>query len=160
MQSAQRVIAAVGIFFNLLPWLGVASIALPAFATEPGVRGYWQEPSGAVIEVAPCAQGLCLTLVTLAPGEHSHTDAHNPDVKLRGRALCGLRIGQDFTEVDPQHAAGGHVYDPKSGHTYSGTMTAQGNKLNLRGYLGIQLLGRTEIWTRVGPGQASCTPAT
>jgi len=37
-------------------------------------------------------------------------------------------------------------------------MTAQGNTLRLRGYLGISLLGRTEIWTRVGQGHATCTP--
>jgi uncharacterized protein (DUF2147 family) len=157
MQSARRVIAAVGICLRWLAGLSVASAMVPVGGTEPGVRGYWQEPSGAVIEIAPCAEGLCLKIVALSPGEHPHTDAHNPDAKLRGRALCGLRIGHDFTQIDPQHAAGGHLYDPRSGHTYSGSMTAQGNKLKLRGYLGIQLLGRTEIWTRVGPGQASCT---
>jgi uncharacterized protein (DUF2147 family) len=156
MQSARRVIA-VGICLNLLPWLSIGSAAAPMSGTEPGVRGYWQEPSGAVIEVAPCGEGLCLRIVALSPGEHPHTDVHNPDAKLRSRPLCGLRIGQDFTQFDPQHAAGGHLYDPRSGQTYSGSMTAQGNKLKLRGYLGIPLLGRTETWTRVGPRQASCT---
>ena len=70
--------------------------------------------------------------------------------------LCGLRVGQGFTQTDPQHADGGHVYDPRTGRTYSGSMTAQGNTLKLRGYLGIQLLGRTETWTRVGQGYATC----
>jgi uncharacterized protein (DUF2147 family) len=122
------------------------------------VRGYWQEPSGAVIQIAQCTEGLCLKIVALSPSDHPHTDVHNPNEKLRGRPLCGLRVGQDFTQTDSQHADGGHVYDPKSGRTYSGSMTAQGDTLKLRGYLGIELLGRTETWTRVGQGHAACVP--
>lgn len=123
-----------------------------------GVSGYWQEPSGAVIQIAQCAEGLCLNIVALSPGDHPHTDVHNPDEKLRGRTLCGLRVGQDFTQTDALHADGGHIYDPRSGRTYSGSMTAQGDTLKLRGYLGIQLLGRTETWTRVRRRYAPCAP--
>ena len=128
-----------------------------ATAEEAGVRGYWQEPSGAIIQVEPCAEGLCLKIIALSPGEHPHTDVHNPDEKLRGRALCGLRIGQDFKQTDAQHAEGGHIYDPKSGRTYSGSMTSEGDTLKLRGYIGIKLLGRTENWVRVGRGHPTCT---
>ena len=162
MGIARPVVARVGTRLRLVIWLSWASTAVhtsgPASAAEPGVHGYWQEPSGAVIQIAQCAQGLCLKIVALSPGDHPHTDVHNPDEKLRGRSLCGLRVGQDFTLTDSQHADGGHVYDPKSGRTYSGSMTAQGNTLKVRGYLGIQLLGRTEIWTRVGEGYAACAP--
>jgi len=161
-QIARPVIAGAATRRKLLGWLSAASttipLSLPASAEEAGVRGYWQEPSGAVIQVADCTQGLCLNIVALPPGDHPRTDLHNPDEKLRGRALCGLRIGLGFTQTDPQHAGGGHLYDPKSGRTYSGSMTAQGNTLRLRGYLGISLLGRTEIWTRVGQGHATCSP--
>jgi hypothetical protein len=72
----------------------------------------------------------------------------NPDPKLRERPLCGLQIGDGFVEVDAQHARGGHLYDPRSGRTYSGQMTAEGNLLRLRGYVGLPILGRTEIWAR------------
>ena len=162
MGIARPVVPRVGTSLGLMIWLSLASTALhwcsPASAAEAGVRGYWQEPSGAVIQIAQCAEGLCLKIVALSPGDHPHTDVHNPDEKLRGRPLCGLRVGQDFTQTDPQHADGGHVYDPKSGRTYSGSMTAQGDTLKLRGYLGIELLGRTETWTRVGQGHAACVP--
>jgi uncharacterized protein (DUF2147 family) len=159
---ARPVVARVGTRLGLMIWLSLASTAVrgsgPANAAEAGVRGYWQEPSGAVIQIAQCAEALCLKIVALAPGDHPHTDVHNPDEKLRGRPLCGLRVGQDFTQTDSQHADGGHVYDPRSGRTYSGSMTAQGNTLKLRGYLGIELLGRTQTWTRVGQGHATCAP--
>ena len=163
MGIAQPVGARVGTRLGVMLWLSLASTAArtagPASAAEGGVRGYWREPSGAVIQIAQCAEGLCLRIVALSQGDHPHTDVHNPDKKLRGRSLCGLRVGQDFTQTDSQHAEGGHVYDPKSGRTYSGSMTAQGNTLKLRGYLGIQLLGRTETWTRVGQDHSRCAPA-
>jgi uncharacterized protein (DUF2147 family) len=129
-----------------------------ASATPHGVSGFWQEPAGAVIQIAPCKEGLCLKIVSVPPGDHPRTDVHNPDERLRGRALCGLSIGQDFRQTDAQHADDGHIYDPRSGRTYSGSLTAEGNTLKLRGYVGIRLLGRTEIWTRSGPGYAKCPP--
>ena len=151
MRIARRFPARVEFRLGLLIWLLVASPGTPANADETGVHGFWQEPSGAVIQIAPCTEGLCLKIVALSPGNHPHTDAYNPDEKLRGRPLCGLRIGQGFTATDSQHAEGGHIYDPKSGHTYSGSMTAQGNTLTLRGYLGIKLFGRSEKFRETVP---------
>ncbi|MFZ0499121.1 MAG: DUF2147 domain-containing protein [Steroidobacteraceae bacterium] len=145
-----------------LIWLSLALISAYASAfssaADAGVTGYWQEePSRAVIQIAQCAEGLCLTIVAL-PSNLPHTDVRNPDLKLRSRPLCGLRIGQGFTQTDLQHADGGDLYDPKSGRIYSGSMTAEGNRLKLRGYLGIKFLGRTEIWTRVRQPNTKCTP--
>jgi uncharacterized protein (DUF2147 family) len=123
-----------------------------AYAQTATVLGYWRTPGGSVVHIAQCAHLLCLIVARLSPriptGIHPVTDLHNPDPTLRSRPLCGLRIGEGFTEVDPQHARGGHLYDPKSGHTYSGEMTAAGNLLHLRGYIGLRIFGRTETWTR------------
>jgi len=120
------------------------------------VQGYWRDPAGAVLRIAQCQAKICIEVVALSPGNHPHVDVHNPNVSLRGRSLCGLRIGA-FVESDPQHAEG-HLYDPRSGRTYSGSMTAEGDQLKLRGYVGIKLLGRTEIWTRVGAIARLCHP--
>jgi uncharacterized protein (DUF2147 family) len=44
----------------------------------------------------------------------------------------------------------GEIYDPESGKTYSCNMKMEtADKLNIRGYIGISLIGRTEVWTRV-----------
>ncbi len=122
--------------------------ARAAHAQAPSVLGYWRTPSGAVTLVAPCGPKLCVEIAALAAGHHPRADVHNPDPKLRSRPLCGLRIGKGFVEVDPRHARGGHLYDPKSGRTYSGQMTAEGHRLRLRGYVGLPLFGRTETWVR------------
>ena len=43
----------------------------------------------------------------------------------------------------------GHILDPKSGRVYRGKMTLQNdNELIVRGYLGISILGRSQVWER------------
>jgi uncharacterized protein (DUF2147 family) len=43
----------------------------------------------------------------------------------------------------------GNIYDPKNGNTYSSTMRLiNGNSLEVRGYIGVSLIGRTDTWTR------------
>ena len=55
-----------------------------------------------------------------------------------------------FTQKSDTHWENGTVYDPKSGNTYSCLMDLDGpEKIKMRGFLGISLLGRTQVWTRV-----------
>ena len=75
-------------------------------------------------------------------------DVNNPKSELQGRALLGLEILKNFI-YDDGVWQNGTIYDPKSGKTYSCKMTINGNKLNVRGFIGVSLLGRTDTWTRV-----------
>ena len=44
----------------------------------------------------------------------------------------------------------GTIYDPTNGKTYSCTIKMKkANELEIRGFIGISLLGRTTVWTRV-----------
>jgi uncharacterized protein (DUF2147 family) len=55
----------------------------------------------------------------------------------------------NFTFNGEKMWAGGKIYDPENGKTYSCKMVLDGEQyLKVRGYIGISLLGRTEIWTR------------
>jgi uncharacterized protein (DUF2147 family) len=76
-------------------------------------------------------------------------DRNNPDPALRKQPVIGLQIMSNFGYVGKDCWTGGQMYDPKSGKTYHGkiTLTAT-NRLELRGYIGISLLGRTVVWTR------------
>jgi uncharacterized protein (DUF2147 family) len=76
-------------------------------------------------------------------------DKNNPDPALRSRPDLGLELLKDFTFDGDNVYSGGTVYDPKNGKTYSCKMTLEGNTLKIRGYIGISLLGRSEIWTRI-----------
>lgn len=141
-----------------LPFILCALAATGAYAQAPTVLGYWREPGGSVILISRCDQKLCVRIAMLSSRSPGATDSHNPDPKLRNRPLCGLKIGAGFMEVDPQHAHGGQLYDPRSGRTYSGQMTAQGNLLHLRGYVGLPIFGRTAIWVRASQPPACPAP--
>lgn len=80
-------------------------------------------------------------------GKTARTDIKNPDPKLRSRSLVNLVILRNFSYDDGEWD-GGKIYDPKSGKTYSCIMKLKGSNLEIKGYVGITLLGRTTIWTR------------
>jgi len=75
------------------------------------------------------------------------TDTKNSDPNLRSRPILGLVLLTNFTYKDGEWS-GGKIYDPKSGKTYSCTMKLKGDKLEIRGYVGISMFGRTTVWTR------------
>jgi uncharacterized protein (DUF2147 family) len=77
------------------------------------------------------------------------TDVKNPNASLRTKPIVGLEIVKDFVYEDDEWTDG-KVYDPKTGKSYSGNMALEGaNKLKMRGYIGISLIGRTEVWKKV-----------
>ncbi len=76
-------------------------------------------------------------------------DVNNPEEKLRTQAIVGLVILKNF-EFTGKAWEDGTIYDPKSGKTYSSTIKMEKpNELKIRGYVGISLLGRTTVWTKV-----------
>ncbi|MCC5945060.1 MAG: DUF2147 domain-containing protein [Bernardetiaceae bacterium] len=78
-------------------------------------------------------------------------DDLNPDESLRDHEIMGLEILKDFKYAGRGEWEDGTVYDPDTGNTYSGTMRIEDDydKLKMRGYVGIALFGRTDVWTRV-----------
>lgn len=83
-----------------------------------------------------------------ADGVTSKKDTKNSDESMRNRNLKDMVILTNM-EYDDGEWTDGKVYDPEKGKTYSCTMKLNGNQLNLRGYVGVSLLGRTSVWTRV-----------
>ncbi len=76
-------------------------------------------------------------------------DHNNPNPKLRETPIIGLRILYDFMFAGNNLWTDGKIYNPDNGKTYSGKMTlVSPNQLNLRGFVGISLIGRTTTWTR------------
>lgn len=77
-------------------------------------------------------------------------DANNPKSNLKSRPIAGLELLQGFEYDGDGVWDDGTIYDPKSGKTYSCKLTLNGNnKLDVRGYIGLSLIGRTDTWTRV-----------
>lgn len=133
--------------------------ASKAFGASP--VGLWYAEGGAAqVQIFQCADALCGKVVWLRSplGEDGCElrDDKNPDLALHSRAIIGIVVLTGLKPVDDDQAAwsGGSIYDPATGHTYSCIARLEGNdRLFLRGYFGIQLLGRTTTWTRVGATQ-------
>lgn len=76
------------------------------------------------------------------------TDKNNPNPDLRNKPIVGLVILKDF-DKDGKNWKNGEIYDPKSGKTYSSTIKWSGeNQLNIRGFIGVALVGKTTKFTR------------
>ncbi|MGN7784315.1 DUF2147 domain-containing protein [Niabella sp. 22666] len=51
---------------------------------------------------------------------------------------------------DGDEWSGGQILDPEKGKQYKCTIKPKGkNELEVRGYIGISLIGRTQVWQRV-----------
>ena len=119
-----------------------------------GAFGNWVTADKSVVDMYQCGEHICGKLVKFtAPVT---TDNRNPKPELRQRPLCGLMIAEGFRMTDATHITEGHVYDPESGKTYSGVITVEGDALKLRGYVGIPLFGRTEVWHRAKEPVPAC----
>jgi uncharacterized protein (DUF2147 family) len=80
-------------------------------------------------------------------------DDKNQDPALRTRPVMGMLLLKNFVFDGEDEWKDGTIYDPKKGKTYSCYMIFpdENNKdrLKIRGYIGVSLLGRTVYWTRV-----------
>lgn len=139
-----------------------AAFAPAADAAEPdAIVGMWNNAEkDAKIDVFPCGEAYCGRIVWLKTPDYPadsedgvpgtpKLDHNNPDKALRKMPVIGLQIVRDFRFDGENRWSGGLVYDPKNGKTYKGKMTLVApDRLDLRGYIGISLIGRTTIWTR------------
>ena len=81
---------------------------------------------------------------------------NNPDVvcdkcdgALKGKPVVGMTIMTGLKK-DGDGWENGKILDPKSGKVYSAKakLIEGGKRLEVRGFLGISLLGRTQVWER------------
>ncbi len=134
-----------------------------ASAAGAGPLGLWSAEGGAAqVEIFPCAKGPYGRVAWLrSPFDENGCpvrDEHNPTPALRDRELLGLELlsGLRPSQNAPNVWTDGQIYDPTSGRTYRAALSLDGpRRLLLRGYLGIQLLGRTTASIRVG-GESQC----
>lgn len=135
-----------------------AILALAAFSARADARvaepaGYWlTEKKGVIVKLYECGEALCGQTVWMKKMRHKdgtpRLDAKNPDPTLRDRHWCGVTAITGLKPKGDGAWAGGEVYDPKTGETFDFDLTAVGETVKVRGYLGLPLLGKSEIWTR------------
>jgi uncharacterized protein (DUF2147 family) len=88
---------------------------------------------------------------SLTPGAEHRVCTACTDYR-KDQPMLGLIIIRNMKRTDDGYA-GGDILDPESGSVYRCKFHLEegGAKLVLRGYIGISLLGRTQIWQRQNP---------
>ena len=116
---------------------------------QPDPRGLWLTANGGgVIAVQSCGGALCGRIAGIVL-DHA---ADPTPLDNQGASQCGLLILSNAAPAE-QGAWNGRIIDPRDGQSYGLEMRLdREGRLRVRGYLGLPLLGRTEVWTRY-PGR-------
>lgn len=76
-------------------------------------------------------------------------DEKNPDKAKRNNTILNLQLIKGFEYEGDNTWEDGKIYDPESGKEYSCIITMKDkNTLDVRGYVGFSLIGRSDTWTR------------
>jgi uncharacterized protein (DUF2147 family) len=119
------------------------------------IVGNWKTGEGtAVVQIYKQGNNYFGKIVWLKEPNNPTTgkprvDAKNSDPAKRNSPLLGLINLRNFSFHKNNLWKDGKIYDPKSGDDYSCKITMKDpNTIEVRGYIGISLLGRTDVWKR------------
>lgn len=127
----------------------------PAPAEAEKIVGVWESGNGkARIKIDRTGDTFTGKIVWLREPLNEEgkpkVDKNNPDETLRATPLLGYKLLKAFRYKSDLTWEEGTIYDPENGSTYSCSIRmTDPNKLDVRGYIGVSLFGRTDVWTRV-----------
>ena len=126
----------------------ILSMALAFFSLagySQTIIGKWLTEAGdAKVEIYEANGKVNGKIVWLEKGPDTK-DTHNTDEKMRSRKLMGVNILSGLTKKSEKWE-GGRIYNPKNGKTYKCSIWLDGDKLKVRGYLGV--FYETQTWKK------------
>jgi len=159
MKMDKKTIAVLSAF-ALVVIKGLAPVSLEAAAEKSQLsspEGYWQtvpddDASPSVIHVW-IENGEAFGKVVKIypkPGREPDPVCDQCEGELKGRPIIGMTILKNLTRKDGKWSRGS-ILDPKNGKTYKCYVEVMenGEKLKVRGFIGMTLLGRTQYWIKV-----------
>ena len=137
--------------FGVVIAAALMQVASTAFAED--ILGLW-DAGESHVEIYSCGELLCGRIAKLDEpldeDGNEKLDTNNPDPALQSRPLLGMDFIAGFSRAGKRKWEDGTIYDPRDGKTYKCVMKLQRDgTLKVRGYVGIPLLGKTVVWTRV-----------
>jgi uncharacterized protein (DUF2147 family) len=135
----------LGLLLAILSFFSEGFVTVPNRFSNEIIGFYWSPKKDAKIEIYLKGGKYFGKFVWAAT---PRKDSKNPTKALQSRDILGLEFLTGF-EYDDGVYNGGEIYDPETGKTYSCKMSMEGNKLKVRGYIGISLFGRTEYFERI-----------
>jgi len=108
----------------------------------------------AVVEIEQRSDGEFVGVVRELLVEATHDDSicSKCTDERRGQPVVGMTILRRMRQ-DGDEWSGGEILDPENGKTYRAKMklTDGGQKLVVRGYIGLSVFGRSQTWLRRPP---------
>jgi uncharacterized protein (DUF2147 family) len=153
------------LFKSTLQMLVVSMIALVAFSFSTSFKSIEDNPE-AIVGVWKTGEGNAMVRIYKNGDKYQgkvvwlkepidpetgkpKVDKNHPDETVRSRAILGLINVWGFVFKGNNVWDEGNIYDPKNGNTYSCTIKMNNaNTLEVRGFIGVSLIGRTDTWTR------------
>lgn len=135
----------------ILPFLLLVAVFVSA---QDNIIGVWQtidDESGEAkshVEIYKKADGMIYgKVIKLLPAASTTTCDGCPG-DMNGKSLIGMDI---LTGLKPykDYYSYGIITDPAGGKQYKCNVTPAGDKLEVRGYVGFTLLGRTQVWHKI-----------
>lgn len=136
-----------------------------SFATEPQAnspQGYWKtiddvsHKPKSILTIYPGPNNTLLGKVIKIyprPGYDQHELCSGCKGARHNQPILGMVVMEGLTQnaTNAVEWTGGSCFDPSNGKTYHCfiRLSEDGQKLNVRGYVGIPLFGRSQTWVRV-----------
>ncbi|MEP7196661.1 MAG: DUF2147 domain-containing protein [Saprospiraceae bacterium] len=140
-------------FFNLLVLFSFLSTSI-LYAQNQAVLGLWKTiddtdgKTKSIVELYLKGDKLYAKVIELLPNAIFKICNNCPGEKA-GKSLIQMDIVWEMRS-DGQEWSGGQIVDPKNGKVYSCVISLESqNRLKVRGYVGLSLFGRTQVWERM-----------
>ena len=151
----------MGTFLRRLTIIGAvlaAGAGVAAPATQPSAVGLWEqvdEKTGQpeswfkIVERNGVYMGN-IVKIFFKPGEDENWSCDKCEGDERGKPVLGLALIKGMQRQGLSYE-NGTIMDPRDGAVYRALMklSPDGQKLEVRGYLGISLFGRSQVWNRL-----------
>jgi uncharacterized protein (DUF2147 family) len=138
----------------LLIALGLISTLAAAAENPVGLWRTIDDKSGkekSLVRVTESNGQLQLTIEKIfrEPGEEPNPLCDKCPGEKKNKPVIGMQIGNGLKK-DGDVWSGGEILDPQNGKTYKCKVWLEdkGKKLHVRGFIGVSVLGRTQVWLR------------
>ena len=138
----------------LLIALGLISTLAAANENPVGLWRTIDDKSGkekSLVRVSESNGQLQITIEKLfrEPGEEPNPLCDKCSGEKKNKPVIGMQIGNGLKK-DGEVWSGGEILDPQNGKTYKCKvwLEEKGKKLHVRGFIGVSVLGRTQVWVR------------
>lgn len=139
---------------NWMLTIGVFFLTLSTIQAQ-SVVGKWKtidDETGeakSIVEVYEKSGKIYAKVVDILRADHKKDVCTKCDGTEKNKPILGMVI-MNGLKKDGDEYNGGTILDPTNGKRYKCYITLESaDKLKLRGYIGISLVGRTQYWTRV-----------